>query len=144
MRQDDRVRLGMRQAEGAAEHVAELVVQGHADRAQAGAAQPCAVEGLGARLAILWIRTIRGSARARAAMPSSAISEITGFRSLAIECFDRVGDGVHARGRRGGDGQAQRQVDVVDDDSGRILGSRRVVFAPSFVSPRIGVISEPA
>ena len=52
MRHNDRVRLGMGKSEGAAEHVAELVMQRHAGRRQARAAEPGAVKRLGARLAI--------------------------------------------------------------------------------------------
>ena len=44
MRQHDGVRLRMRQVEAAAQRVAELVVQGHADVAEHGAAKPGAVE----------------------------------------------------------------------------------------------------
>lgn len=49
MREDDGVGFGVRHVEGAAECVAELVVQGHADGAEAGAAEPGAVEGFLAR-----------------------------------------------------------------------------------------------
>ncbi|ACL55779.1 hypothetical protein Mnod_0747 [Methylobacterium nodulans ORS 2060] len=37
--------LGVRQAEGAAQDMAELVVQRHPDRAEAGPAEPGAAEG---------------------------------------------------------------------------------------------------
>jgi hypothetical protein len=36
----------MRQIEGTAENMTELVVKGHADRAETGAAQPGTVEGI--------------------------------------------------------------------------------------------------
>lgn len=49
MREDDGVGFGVRHVEGAAEGVAELVVQRHADGAETGAAEPGAVEGFLAR-----------------------------------------------------------------------------------------------
>ena len=84
VRQDDRMGLGVGQVEAAAEGVAELVVQRHADGAEHGAAEPRAVErvarappGRAAR------RRWRGSASLSARMPSTAISEVTGLRSRA-------------------------------------------------------------
>ena len=64
VRQHDRVGLGMRQVEQAAQRVAKLVVQRHADRAEAGAGKQGAILRVGARLAVaLASPTILGSDR---------------------------------------------------------------------------------
>src|SRR5260370_6963843 len=56
MRQDDGVRLRVRQIERAAERVTEFMVQRHADSAETDAAQPGAIERFGAGLAIVGLR----------------------------------------------------------------------------------------
>src|SRR5690606_41936733 len=53
VRQDDRVHLGVGQIEAAAERVAQLVVQRHADRGERHTAEPGAVQRLGARFGVL-------------------------------------------------------------------------------------------
>ena len=53
VRQHDGMRLGMRQVEAAAEHVAQLVVQRHAGRAERDAAKPRAVKRLAS-----WLRDV--------------------------------------------------------------------------------------
>ena len=83
MRQDDGVGLGMGQVEGAAERVAKLVMQRHADGAEADAAEPRAVERLLRASRSPGFSMMAGRASANARMPSSAISEITGFWSRA-------------------------------------------------------------
>ena len=52
MRQHDRMGFGMGQVEHAAQHVTELVMQRHPDRAEADAAQPGAVERVAPRARI--------------------------------------------------------------------------------------------
>ena len=83
MGQHDRMRLGVRQVEAAAEGVAELVVQRHANRAQHRAAEPGAVERLARAPRVPWFATIRGSASFSARMPSTAIIDDIGLRSCA-------------------------------------------------------------
>ena len=84
MRQDDGVRLRMRQIEAAAQRVAELVMQRHAHIAQHRAAQPGAVQRVAAR-ARIGVAPQAGKPRASAAMPSSAIRLITGLASTAYK-----------------------------------------------------------
>ena len=85
MRQDDGVRLRMRQIEAAAQRVAELVMQRHAHIAQHRAAQPGAVQRVAARARIGGVAPQAGKPRASAAMPSSAIRLITGLASTAYK-----------------------------------------------------------
>ena len=84
MRQHDRVGLGMRQVEDAAERVAELVVQRHADRAQAGAGKERAILRVRARLAVAagWPRSSAARGRVRA-MLCSASTLMIGLASSA-------------------------------------------------------------
>ena len=78
VRQDDGVRFRVRQIERAAEHVAELVMQRHADGAEADAAEPGAIERVGARGAVVRPdrddRRQRARQRARCLPAPSAIS----------------------------------------------------------------------
>ena len=75
--------LGMRQVEAAAQRVAELVVQRHADRAEHGAAEPGAVERVPRASMSRGLATIGGSATFSARRPSAAISDAIGLRSWA-------------------------------------------------------------
>ncbi len=84
MREHDRMRLRMRQVEGAAEHMAELVVKRHRGRSEAHAGRATrhiapamrASKSCGAPMTA-------GSAEAKARSPSSAIISTIGFRSRA-------------------------------------------------------------
>ena len=80
VRQHDGVRLRVRQVEAAAQRVAQLVVQRHADRRQHRAAQPGAIQRVAARLAgRAAARAAAGRARPSARMPSSAIRSMIGL-----------------------------------------------------------------
>ena len=114
MRQDDGVRFRVRQIEGAAEHVAELVMQRHAGGAETDAAQPGAVKRIPPR---------RGIARRldddRQCPREGAHAFLGDQRSdriavLRVERLDRMGDGVDPRGDGDPDRQAERQIDVID------------------------------
>ena len=78
------MRLRVRQVQGAAEGVAELVVQRHGGGAEHRAAQPGAVLGLGRGVQVGAVGDDRGAVRATSARtPSSAISEMIGVASGA-------------------------------------------------------------
>ena len=83
MRQDDGVRLRMRQIEAAAQRVAELVMQRHAHIAQHRAAQPGAVQRVAARADRR--RRAAGRQAARQRGDASAIRLITGLASTAYK-----------------------------------------------------------
>jgi len=83
MGQQNGVCFRVRRIEGAAERVAELVMQRHGCAAQRRAAEPGAVKRGGPRLAVAPIRTIAGKALRSARMASPAISERIGLRSAA-------------------------------------------------------------
>jgi hypothetical protein len=111
VREHDRVQLGVRQVEGAAEHVAKLVVQAHRGAIEAGAREPGAIEGARLRVVVVTPRR-RDDAR-----------EVLGQRAHAlfgeqrrdrvepprVEGLDRVRKGVqaarpgHGRGKRAGE-----------------------------------------
>ena len=145
MRQHGRMRLCMGQIERAAERVAELVVERHADGAEAGSAEPGAVERIGPCLPI---RGPFDHDRQRARQGADGFIRHDADERIAVlrvERFDGMGDRVDAAGARNRRRQAQRQ--------GRHRRSRPragplglvwVTFWPSRVSPRIGVISDPA
>ena len=106
----------MRQAERPSQSVAKLVMQRHADRAQANPSEPRRVKSPGAGFDI---RRICGDCRQRFCHGSDRFfghhcnDRICVAR---IERFHSVRDGVHAARHRRCDGQAERQFDIVDDD----------------------------
>src|SRR6266566_3735902 len=54
VRQDDGVNIGMRQIERASEDVADVVVDGHANRPKHGSRQPRSVKRIRARVEVCW------------------------------------------------------------------------------------------
>ncbi len=119
MGEDHRVRLRMGQVEGSAQGVAELVVQGHADRAQHHAAQPGAIEGVRPGLAVA---RIAGNPRQRRSEGANALlrhqrDDRVGV--LGVQALHGVGDGVHARRRRQAGGKGQGEVHVIEDHLGQ-------------------------
>ena len=95
VRQHDRVHLGVRQIESAAEHVTELMVQRHADRAARRAGEPGAVQRLGARLGVLGLAHHDRQARRQRA--DALLGDQRGERIAVrrIERLDAVRDRVH-------------------------------------------------
>ena len=100
MRKDDGVRLGMRQIEGAAERVAKLVMQRHADGAEADATQPRAIERVAAGFAIVGLLDDGGQGVGQRADAFLRHQRDHGIAVARIERFHRMRDGVDA-GRRG-------------------------------------------
>ncbi len=120
--QDDGMHLGVRQIEGAAERVAQLVVQGEADRAERRGAQPGAVERIAARGDI---SRIGHDARQAAGQRGDALfrHQVGKRRRLdGIERLDRVRDRIHAAGGRDGPRQRDGEFGIVDHGARHHLG----------------------
>ena len=75
--------LRVRQVEAAAQGMAELMVQRHANRAQDRAAEPGAVKSLAPCRGLRRIGHDPGRASFNARIPSTAIRDDTGLRSCA-------------------------------------------------------------
>jgi hypothetical protein len=99
VRQDDGVGLSVGQVEGAAEGVAELVVQRHGRRREHRAAQPRPVLRLAAGVEVGAVGDHPGQ---RSGQRPDALLGHQGDdrrRVGGVEALDRMGDGVHPAGR---------------------------------------------
>ena len=143
MRQHDGVGLGMRQVEGAAERVAELVMQRHADGAEADAAQPGAIERFAASLAIVALGGDGGQGACERADAFLRHQRDDRIGVARIERFHRMRDRVDAGGRGQARRQRQGEIDIIDHglrqdgvrrapwSSGRSRSGRRSASSPS-------------
>jgi hypothetical protein len=124
VRQNDRVGLGVRHAKRAAEGVAQLVVQRHADSAEAGTACPCTEEGVGP--AVVRGRVLRDE-RDRPADRFDALDGEARSDGVRFDRPERL-DGVCDRVESGRDGhfgrQRERELAVVNDDLWQDLGDQ--------------------
>ena len=124
MREDDGVGLRMRQIERPAQRMAELVMQRHADGAEADAAEPGAIERVGARGPVIRLSADLGQRMRQRADALLRHQRYHGVAIPRVERLDRMRDGVDARCR----GQARRhrhgEVDVVDHDLGENFRAR--------------------
>ena len=109
MWQDDRVGLCMRQAECPAEHMAELVMQGHRHTAEGGTAEPGAVK----RFVMSCASSGQGgSQRADALFGHQRDDRIA---IDGIKRLNRMGDGVQPAGCREARRERSEQVGIIDD-----------------------------
>ena len=74
---------GVREAEAAAERVAELVVQPHGHGLEAPAGEPRAVEQVGARVEVVGVAVQRPQPAGEGAEPGSASASVSAVRSAA-------------------------------------------------------------
>ncbi len=136
VRQYDRVGLGVRQIECAAQCVAELVVQRHTDRAEAGCAQPCAVECIAPRGAVERIGGDRGEGGGELGDPVERHQRHDRIAIARIERFDGMGDGVDPARARERRRQGERQIDVVDHHLGHHPRTRLRALRTAFRFPQ--------
>ena len=115
VREDDGVGRGVRQAEGAAEDVAELVVQAHRGRAEDAPAEPRPVQRLRAGLEV---GAVGGQGRQGSGeRPRTLLGHQRGDRRGVgrVQALDRVRERVHAARRRQVGRHRERERGVVDD-----------------------------
>ncbi len=136
VRQDDRVRLGMRQPERAAEHMAELVMQRHAGATQHRTAEPGASERPGAGIEVAGTP---GQHRQRLGHRRDRLGGEQAEHRIAIagvKPLDSMGERIQPRIRGQPRRKAQRQRHVVDH---RLRPDRRVAAGRL---PAIGRLAE--
>ena len=133
MRQHHGVRLGMRQVEAAAERVAQLVVQAHADVAEHACRTATRHRARRrARRMSSGCRPAAPAARgASAAMPSSAISVHDRIAVVRVQPFGRMRDGVDAAGHA----ERQRQASASARGRRSRCAAARARRVPVFLRP---------
>lgn len=104
------------------EGVAQLVVQRHADHAQAGSAGPRAEERVAAGLPVLrvLIQDRQRGGDTRDALFRKHVCDGVGF--FRVQCFNGVGDRVDSRSYSHLRGQSEGEVNIVNDDLWQHLG----------------------
>jgi hypothetical protein len=121
--QQDRVRLGVREVECAAEGVAELVVDRHPHASEDGPAQPGAVE---RTVPAGPVGGVADEGRQRIAQCAEAFDRhqrVDGTAVARVDAFGRVRHRVQAAGHRERQRQRVGQLRVANDDLGQDLGS---------------------
>src|SRR5271156_4828005 len=109
------MKLGVREIEGPAEHVAELVMERHADRAEHAAAEPCTVKRLAARIEVGGVFHYAWKTRGESADTLFGHQRHNWIGVLGVKRFDAMRDRVHAAGGRQADRHRQRKRRIVDD-----------------------------
>ena len=114
MRQHHGVQLGMRQAEAAAEGVAELVMQADRDAAHDRAAHPGADQRVAARGEVA--RVALQARQGGGALADAFLGEQVDHRIAVgrVQALGGMGDGVDRADDADGERQAERQLGVVD------------------------------